>query len=129
MTVLSFSNTSLIALNQLESQMRREFGVRHNLSQDASLFELIQMASTSRNSKIRKAFKFFESSLDLDQKKALTYRGVKFDKAEHTGQSVSSDKPKVYRGVVSQADKSVTQESTLKDKKAVIYRGQRISED
>ncbi len=129
MTILSFSNTSLIALNQLESQMRREVGVRHNLSQESSLYELIQHASTSENSKIRKAFKFFESSLDSEQKKALTYRGVNFDKASQPVDPSHSNQPKVYRGVVSQQDNDKLEPSSKKGKKAVIYRGRRMLEE
>jgi hypothetical protein len=128
MTILSFSNASLIALNQLESQMRREIGVRHNLSQDSSLYELIQLASSSENSKIRKAFKFFESSLDIEQKKALTYRGVNFDKASKENVPASSQ-PTVYRGVVTQKSQNNAEQPQKKEKKGVVYRGQTLKSE
>lgn len=124
MTTLSFSNASLIALNKLESQMRREIGIRHNLSQESSLFELIQLASNSDNSKIRNAFQFFERSLDKDQKKALTYRGVNFDKVNEVSEKTSSSKPRVYRGVLIEPKKESSEEVV---KKGIVYRGQKVN--
>ncbi|GAB2189519.1 hypothetical protein MAH1_11270 [Sessilibacter sp. MAH1] len=137
MTALTFSTSNIIALHQLELQIRRETGVKHNLSNEASLLDLVRLASASTNRAVANAFKNFEIGLDESVKKQLIYRGV-ISSREHSqalAKSQDTTKPKIYRGnIISESSISnaentgVDSETAMAEmqRKKRVYRGRVI---
>ncbi|WP_317932586.1 DUF4278 domain-containing protein [Halioxenophilus sp. WMMB6] len=132
MSAIYFSTENLIALNKLEASVRKESGVRHVLSEERSLIDLIKMASVSSSIQIQTSLFNFLQGLSSEQKNQLVYRGVSFSRAEQRPVTESDGRvvERTYRGVkvATQAPASVKAEEPAVKKPVRIYRGRVITD-
>lgn len=137
MSVFSFTTENIIALNKLEMSVRRVSGLRHNLSEERSLLDLITHASVSKSVQVEAAFFEFIQSLNADQKSQLVYRGISFERPSPLD-AIENQQPakkvryaeKTYRGVtkvtrVASVEPESDEEPTKKPQR--IYRGRVVS--
>lgn len=76
MTALTLSTKNIISLTKLEVSLRREYGLKFNLSQEESLFNLLKIAAESSNPVIEQAYHQFYQGLPEEEKHKLTYHGI-----------------------------------------------------
>jgi|GEM_PF-5657904 len=95
MSALILSTENIILLSKLELSVRREYGCRFNLSEHASLFALLKLATESSNLAIKLAYIQFYESLPIEEKNKLIFRGIASEEkkpdTEQSGQ--------IYRGI------------------------------
>jgi len=137
METIFFSNENLIALHKLEANYRKEFGVRHVLSEEHSMLDLIRSASASKSAVIQAALSLFVKTLSPEQKNQLVYRGAAVAKDQLSAAPSNYESRIVersYRGVKSQVMTQVpvaedkSPEAPVAKKPKRIYRG-RVIED
>lgn len=76
---LIFSQSGVYRLQQLASQVYRHCGMRHKLSQQEGIVELLQFSSISDHQVVRAYFAAFTNCLDRHQRDLLIERGVKLN--------------------------------------------------
>ena len=72
------SQTSVYRLHRLANKVRAITGVRHKLSDDSGLIDLIQACTLSNNTQVKWQFAEFVESLSNDQKNELLAKGINF---------------------------------------------------
>jgi len=81
---LIFSQSGVFRLQQLASQVHSITGMRHKLSDQSSMMELLRDCASSNHSVIQEHFAAFSSELDSGQVGSLVANGVRPRLALHT---------------------------------------------
>ncbi|GAB1265418.1 hypothetical protein NBRC116493_27550 [Aurantivibrio infirmus] len=84
MDKLIFSQSGVYRLSQLASQVHSITGMRHKLSDQSSMMELLRDCATSNHSVIQEHFAAFSSELDSTQVSSLVANGVRPRVSSHT---------------------------------------------
>jgi len=73
---LIFSQSGVYRLQQLASQVHHITGIRHKLSDEKAMLELLRNSATSNDKVIQTYFAAFTNELNEDQASKLRARGV-----------------------------------------------------
>ena len=133
MSAIPFTNENIRALSKLEMSIRRESGMRHTMSQEQSLLQLIKLASISQSIEVQAVFFEFVQGLNKEQKSQLVYRGVSFQKSSAMPDPYPESTrslERTYRGVkvtgpVKRQVSETAAEPAKKPKR--IYRGREVT--
>jgi hypothetical protein len=77
MEKLIFSQSGVYRLQQLASQVRTITGIRHKLSDESAMLELLRSCARSNHKVIKTYFAAFTSELNDQQRSSLLARGVR----------------------------------------------------
>ncbi|MCW8195528.1 hypothetical protein F6455_12085 [Proteobacteria bacterium 005FR1] len=83
MDKIIFSQSGVYRLQQLASQVRNITGIRHRLSDESAMLELLRCCASSNHKVIKTYFAAFTSELDERQRISLQARGVRAHQGEH----------------------------------------------
>lgn len=83
MEKLIFSQSGVYRLQQLASQVRTITGIRHKLSDESAMLELLRSCATSNHKVIKTYFAAFTSELNDRQRNSLSARGVRSQRDAH----------------------------------------------
>ncbi|GAB1262704.1 hypothetical protein [Aurantivibrio plasticivorans] len=84
MNKLILSQSGVYRLQQLASQVHTLTGVRHKLSDEAAMIDLLKNCAQSSDKVIQTYFAAFTSELNEDQVNSLLARGVRPGELMHT---------------------------------------------
>lgn len=76
MDKLIFSQSGVYRLQQLASQVRSITGIRHRLSDESAMFELLRTCAASKHKVIKTYFAAFTSELNEQQVSSLSAKGI-----------------------------------------------------
>ena len=76
MKSLMLSQSGIYRLQQLANMVRQKTGVRHKLSEDKSVVNLLRYSCTSTDTTIYKVFNAFTDELNDEQRGLLQSRGL-----------------------------------------------------
>ena len=76
MEKIIFSQSGVYRLQQLASQFHHITGVRHKLSDESAMIDLLRDCARSKDKVIQTYFAAFSSELNEDQANTLRQRGV-----------------------------------------------------
>lgn len=77
MDKIIFSQSGVYRLQQLASQVRHITGIRHKLSDESAMLELLRSCASSNHKVIKTYFAAFTSELDEQQRSSLQARGIR----------------------------------------------------
>lgn len=83
MEKLIFSQSGVYRLQQLASQVRSITGIRHKLSDESAMLELLRSCARSNHKVIKTYFAAFTSELDDTQRSSLLAKGVRAQRDAH----------------------------------------------
>lgn len=76
MEKIIFSQTGVYRLQQLASQVRSITGIRHKLSDESAMLELLRACASSKHQVIQTYFAAFASELNDQQMSSLLAKGI-----------------------------------------------------
>ncbi|MEX1033951.1 MAG: hypothetical protein WDZ30_11370 [Cellvibrionaceae bacterium] len=76
MEKIIFSQSGVYRLQQLASQVRCITGIRHKLSDESAMIELLRSSASSDHKVIQTYFAAFTSELDEQQRSSLVAKGI-----------------------------------------------------
>jgi hypothetical protein len=76
MAKIIFSQSGVFRLQQLASQVRSITGIRHKLSDESAMLELLRSCAKSNHKVIKTYFAAFTSELSDEQRTSLLARGI-----------------------------------------------------
>lgn len=85
-----FSQSGVYRLQQLASQVRSITGIRHKLSDESAMLELLRCCATSDHKVIRSYYAAFTSELDARQMDSLAAKGVTAPRSRSRRQAVGN---------------------------------------
>ena len=78
METIIFNQASVFHLHKIANQLKALTGERHKLSDNDSIFAILNQCSTSSNRQLRLSFAHFLEQLDDSQRDALKSKGMPF---------------------------------------------------